>query len=565
MRHRLTLAVVFFVLLFAGLTARLVAIQVAEYPRWTALARSIQEDEVVITPSRGRLLDRNGLVLALDQPAQSIAIDNYHMSQPEVLVEILKRRLNLPQAELEAKVYKEGYFTWIARQVSLATAQAVAAEAREVGALGLLFVDEPKRAYPQGALASNVIGFTGLDHRGLEGAERAFDDLLRGEETVLHIQRTGTGIELVRAPKAQGGPGADVTLTLDARIQHAAERALDAGLQTFAAKDGFALVLDPHTGEILAMAQAKRFDLNRYRQSSAEARLNQAVARAYEPGSLFKVLTGLATLEAGAVRLDERFDGDNKVKIAGHAFGNAEAKNRFGMVTLKDIIENSINIGMIRVALRLGEGPLHRYLQRAGIGQPTGIELPGELPGSLIPLEHWSPLEIGAVAIGQAVTVTGIQLASRLAAIGNEGRTMQPFLMLRAQDGDGRTLARTLPHSTGQLASPLNALLMRGMMEAVVESGTGKDAQLEDFSVAAKSGTAQKVVPGEAGYAKNKFISSFGGFFPSDNARYFVLVVLDEVSDWKGRAGPWGGFTAGSVFRQIAQSIVNLEQMVPDP
>lgn len=563
MKRRLLLFALLFGLLFGGVTARLVALQVVESARWSDLAKRIQEEELIEISARGRIFDRNGVLLAQDLPAVSIALDNYHMSQPEVLIEILQRRLGLSDAVLAEKVYKEGYFTWIQRQVDLDVARAIEAEARQRGALGLIFIDEPKRVYPQRTLASNVIGFTGVDHRGLEGAELAFERWLSGADAVVHVQRTGTGIELQRVLKSDGGPGADVTLTLDARFQHLAEQKLDEGVRTFSAKDGFAIVLDPHTGGVLAMAQAKRFDLNHYEKSPANARLNQAVARAYEPGSLFKVFTGLAALETQAVGLGDRFDGDRKVRIAGHAFGNAEAGHKFGMVTLKDIIQNSINIGMIQVAQRVGQQNLYRYLKHIGIGQPTGVELPGELPGSLIPVERWSPLEIGAVAIGQAVTVTGLQLASRLAALANEGRIMQPHLMLAARDAKGNLLERAHPRSSGRVASLLNTQLMRQMMEAVVEAGTGIDARLDGFSAAAKSGTAQKVVPGEAGYSSSKYISSFGGFFPADDPQYFILVVLDEVADWKGRTGPWGGFTAGSVFKQIAEGLIKLEKMYP--
>ena len=564
MKRRLGLIALLFVLLFAGIAARLVALQVIDSARWSDLAKRIQEEERIETASRGRLFDRNGVLLAQDLPAVSIALDNYHMSQPEVLIDILKRHLSLPEDTLTKKVYQEGYFTWIQRQVELGAARAIEAEARNLGALGLIFIDEPKRVYPQQALASNVIGFTGVDHHGLEGAELAFEEWLAGADTVVHVQRTGTGIELLRTTQSVGGPGADVTLTLDARLQQLAEQKLDEGVRDFSAKDGFAIVLDPRTGEVLAMAQAKRFDLNHYAQSPASARLNQAVARAYEPGSLFKVFTGLAALETQAVGLNERFDGDRKVRIGGHAFGNAEAGHKFGRVTLKEIIQNSINIGMIQVAQRVGQQALYRYLQRIGIGRPTGLGLPGELPGSLIPVERWSPLEIGAVAIGQAVTVTGLQLASRMAALANEGRIMQPILMLAARDVDGNVLARTRPHSTGRVASLLNTQLMIDMMKAVVEAGTGMDARLNGFSAAAKSGTAQKVVPGEAGYSNNKYISSFAGFFPADRPQYFILVVLDEVGDWKGRAGPWGGFTAGSIFKHIAEGLINLEKLYPN-
>ncbi len=558
MKRRLLLMAVLFGLLFLGLTARLVAIQVVDQPQWAEYAKRIQEDEFVEPGVRGRIYDRNGVLLAQDLPAVSIALDNYHMSQPEVLIALLQEHLGLARAELEPRVYKEGYFTWIARQVDLGAAERLKAAAREAGVDGLLFTHEPRRTYPEGKLASNVVGFTGLDHHGLEGVELAYDGLLGGKDTRVHVRRTAHGTELEREVTEDGGPGLDLTLTLDARVQRIAEQKLDWGLREFRAKDGFVVVLDPRTGELLAMAQAQRYDLNRYGASSAGQRLNQAVARAYEPGSLFKVFTALAALEAGAVGLSERFDGDTPVRIAGHSFGNAESHIKFGSVTLKGIIQNSINLGMIRVAQRLGERGLHGYLTKLDFAEKTGLGLPGELPGSLIPLERWSTLEIGAVSIGQAVSVTGIQLASRMAAIANGGRLMQPYVLKETRRPDGALVRQYHPRLDKTIASPLNAERLTRMMEAVVEAGTGTQAQLEGFSVAAKSGTAQKAVPGR-GYLEDKFISSFAGFFPADDPEFMILVVLDEV----GTTPVWGGRTAGSVFQRIAERLIDLSNLHP--
>lgn len=558
MRRRLIVIAALFLLAFLGIGARLVGIQWVEHERWSQYAQRIQEEAFAETGPRGRILDRNGLLFAQDLPATSIALDNYHMSQPEVLIELLQRHLGISRQALADKVYQEGYFTWIARQVDLSVADALQAEVQAAGADGLIFVPDAKRVYPQQSLASNVIGFTGLDHQGLEGVELSYDALLSGGKTQVRVLRTGTGIELVRSTEEQTRPGSDVVLTLDGRIQRIAEEELDAGLKRFKAKDGFIVILDPQSGELLAMAQAKRYNLNDYRQSSAAQRFNEAVARAYEPGSLFKVFAGLAALETGAVSLGEAFDGDTKIKIAGHAFGNAEANVKFGRVNLKGIIQNSVNIGMIQVARRVGERAFYDYLLALDFGRPTGVGLPGEIGGSLIPVEKWSPLEIASISIGQAVSVTGLQLASRLAAIGNDGVLMQPYVLLETRSLDGSAVQRAAPRAVERVASSANARLMVDMMIAVVEKGTGTAAQLDGFSVAAKSGTAQKALPGQ-GYSPDKFISSFGGFFPAHDPRFLVLVVLDEVQDQP----VWGGRTAASVFKEIAKRLIALEKLHP--
>jgi cell division protein FtsI/penicillin-binding protein 2 len=563
MKRRLAVVTVLFVLAFFGITARLVAIQGFESGYWMERAKRIQEAEFTLVGSRGSIYDRNGVLLAQDIPALSIALDNYHMSQPEVIISLFQKHLGLSETELSEKIYKEGYFTWIARQIELSISQPLRQEAAELGVRGLIFFDEPKRIYPQNSLGSNVIGFVGLDQKGLEGVELSLDGWLHGQETTVRVVQTLSGIELVRETDAPENGGADVVLTLDSRMQRVAEEKLDEGVRRFAAKDGFAIVLNPRTGEILAMAQYKRYDLNHYGSAPTENRLNQAVAGAYEPGSLFKVFTGLAALETGAVTQNQLFDGDRKVTVAGHAFGNAEDNVKFGMVNLHGIIQNSVNIGMVHVAHHIGDVALYRYLQQIGMGRKTMVDLPGELPGTLIPIDNWSPLELGAVSIGQAVTVTGLQLASRLAAIANGGRVMKPYIMQKAQNLDGATLHQNHPKSVEQIASYNHANLMREMMESVVEAGTGMDAQLDNFSVAAKSGTAQKVVAGERGYSATKFISSFGGFFPSSNPEFFILVVLDEVKNYAPLTGPWGGGTAGTILKAIAERLVDLKQLHP--
>ncbi len=559
MKRRLIIMSLLFGLMFLGIAARLVAIQVVENNRWSTYAKQIQEDEFIEVSPRGRIFDRNGVLLAQDLPAMSIALDNYHMSQPEVLLDLLQRHLNLDRQTLSEKIYKVGYFTWIARQVDLDVVQALRAEARELGVVGLIFINEPQRVYPQQTLASNVIGFTNVDHHGLEGIEKSYDDWLSGEETTIKVVRTASGIELVRQTQQAGQPGADLILTLDARIQKIAEEKLDAGLRQFKAKTGFVVILNPKTGEVLAMAQDGRYDLNNYRNSTPASRLNQAVARAYEPGSLFKVFSGLAALQNGVVGINETFDGDTKVRVGSHAFGNAEDNVKFGQVNLKGIIQNSVNIGIIQIAQRIGDRPFYQYLTNVGFGRPTQVGLPGELPGTVIPVEDWSPLEIASVSIGQAVTVTGIQLSSRLAAMGNEGRIMQPYVVGEVRDPEGNSLLTHYPKSVGRIASLLNTQLMREMMEAVVEAGSGMVAQLDGFSVAAKSGTAQKVISGVPGYSPNKFISSFGGFFPSNDPQFFILVVLDEVGIWP----VWGGQTAASIFKEISERLIVLNKMYP--
>jgi cell division protein FtsI/penicillin-binding protein 2 len=314
--------------------------------------------------------------------------------------------------------------------------------------------------------------------------------------------------------------------------------------------------MDPNTGELLALAQAKRYDPNNFERSTSEERLNYAISWPFEPGSVLKIFVALAALEAGVVSLEERINGNEPAVVGGHRFHNAQ-NHSYGWVTLKDIIRYSINTGMIRVALRLGEERLYNFLRKMGFGEETGLGLPGEVPGTLRPVAEWSKLAIGAISIGQSISVTGLQLVRAGAAIANGGKLLQPRIIKEVKRSDG-TSEVLKPRVIRRVASSRNIELLKEMMEEVVEQGTGRAAKIKGFSIAAKSGTAQKAEPG-LGYVEGRYVSSFMGFFPSDSPRFIILVVLDEV----GVEPYWGGRTAGEVFKELAERLIDLENLKP--
>jgi cell division protein FtsI/penicillin-binding protein 2 len=547
--------------LFATVAAKLVEIQVIEHGRWLQAANQIQVRQVIQSHPRGRLYDRNGLLLAFDVRATSIALDNFHMTKPERIEALLQRYLKLSQPKVKELIYRQAYFTWIARKVDPDVAQALRRDAEAQGIQGLIFLPEWKRVYPQGKLASNVIGFAGLDNQGLEGVELSFDEILRGRGEKHEMVLGARGIILSNRIVESGLPGVDLYLTLDARIQQLAEEAIEEGVQRYRAKGGFAIVLEPQTGEILAMAQDKTYDLNDFEHSSALERKNTAVSQLFEPGSSFKVFPMLAALETRAIRLTERFDGNEPVVIAGHAFHNSENRN-YGPITAPEIMKDSVNTAMIRVAQRLGEEPLYDFLKRMGFGEKTGVRLPGEEAGTLPLLKDWSALEIGSIAIGQRISVTGVQLASRYAALANGGWLRSPQIVQRiVPPVSGRVLPTTQkgPLLQGdRIASPDNLRALIDMMKLVVREGTGILAQIDGFEIAAKSGTGQKAVPGQ-GYVPGKYTSLFAGFFPASEPQYVILVVLDEV----GTKLYYGGQTAAPIFKEIAEGIIGMKHVEP--
>jgi cell division protein FtsI/penicillin-binding protein 2 len=546
MTRRLTIAFVCLIGFFLILAGRLAQLQLVEADQWRALATRFQEGTVTIPSPRGRIYDRNGVLLAEDVRAISIAVDNYHVTRPELLEQLLTSHLQIPREVVREKLYRPSYFTWIARAIPPDKAESLEQAARSAGARGLILIEDRKRQYPHGDLASNVLGFAGIDGKGLEGIELLFDEELQGRDSVWSFVRMANGTQIERRQIQAGQPGRDLTLTIDSRIQHIAEQAITKGVQRYKAKAGLALVLDPWTGEVLAMAQDKRYDLNDFQRSRPEQRQNLSVIWAFEPGSSFKIFTMLAALEHNVIALDERISGSATYRIASHTFRNADGKG-YGLVTPKDVIKNSINTAMIRIAQRLGEERLYQALKRYGFGQKTGIELPGEVSGYLPPVQSWSALEIGAIAIGQSVSVTAIQLASRVAAIATGGRLIPPTIV------KGRT-----PRQETKIASETSCRSLTEMMIETVRSGTGVLAQIDGYTIAAKTGTAQKAVPGQ-GYVKGKYVASFEGFFPAEAPRYVILIVLDEP----GGREYYGSETAAPIFKEIAQQLIALDRIPP--
>jgi len=531
----------------AVLVGRLFQLQIVEHASWVAAAAAIQERTIEMPPRRGSILDRDGELLAFDVKAMAIAVDGIQATQQDGLARILSEELGLSLSEARDLVYRKRYFTWIDRRVDIETAQRIERRADEAGAYGLVFIDTWKRCYPQGALASNVLGFVGTDGEGLEGIELAFDGHLRGEPRVLRVLEGADGrayeVEVIES----GRPGNDLKLTLDAELQFVCEEEIRAGVSKFRAEAGMVVLLEPETGNVVAMAQDKTYDLNRFWTSTADARKNLAVTELFEPGSSFKVFSGLAALEAGVVSVGDTFNGNDGIQVAGHVMHNADYIS-YGTVTFAQIIEDSINTGMIRVAQRLGEEPMHRMLSALGFGRPTGIELPGEVGGILRDVEDWSGLALASTAIGQSVAVTGIQLARAMAAVADDGILRTPHVVAGAEADSMETV----------VAPASVCATMRELMVRVVESGTGILAAVDGFSIAGKTGTAQKAIPGR-GYVDGKYTSLFAGLLTAGNPEYVLLVVLDEAkTTYVG-----GGSTAAPIFRQAAERLIHLERLAP--
>lgn len=551
-RHRARSLRTFLAVAAAVLFVRMVQVQVIEHGSWTRAAAAVQERELEMSPRRGAIYDRDGTLLAFDVKATAIAIDSYNMTRPVELTRILTEELKMSSAAVTKLIYRSSYFTWIERQAGLETAKRIEERAKEAGAYGLIFLDAWKRHYPQGRLASNVIGFVGADGEGLEGLELQYDEVLRGIPTIVHVVQGADGRTYQSRVVDDGEPGQDLRLTLDADLQLLCEEEIAKCAVEHNALGGIVIVLDPNTGEVLAMAQDKTYDLNAFGNSTLAQRRNLAVTLMFEPGSIFKTVAGLSALEAGVVTPNDTFNGTDAVNVAGHMMHNA-GNVPYGTVTFSKVIEQSINTGMIAVALKLRKEPLHRTLTALGFGTLTGIELPGEAKGILRPVEQWTEIDLASASIGQSVAVTGIQLIRGLSVIANGGFLVSPHLVQPTDTKAARRETVAFPRVVDASACDT----MRSMMAGVISTkGTGFNAIIPGLTLAGKTGTAQKAVAGQ-GYVEGKFTSLFACFVPGDKPEMVFLVVLDEAMPYGG------GATAAPVFHDVMLRWKNTGHFVP--
>jgi len=526
---------------------RLGQIQLANHEEYVARAVRQQERTLSLTPVRGSIYDTKGRILAESVTAESIYADPQAVTDPAAAARLLAgiTGLEVSESELRKKFSGKSEFAWIARQVEAPVARAV----RKLSIPGIYTLEEHRRAYPRGTLAANVLGYVGLDGEGLAGIEHSFDRFVRGKPgkvTLLRDARRSmyvVGAEGVNAPV----DGLSVYLTIDEVIQFIAERALAGAVEQYRATAGSVLVMDPRTGDILAMASAPRFDPNRYRDSPASSWRNRPVQDLYEPGSTFKIITAAAGLEEGLVTPSQILDcGMGRISI-----GNVHIKehdgHQYGYMSFEDVMSHSSNVGTIRVGLSLGQSRFYRYIRAFGFGERSGVELPGEGSGILRRPEQWSALSNAILSIGQELAVTPLQIAAATAAIANGGLLVTPRIVSRVVDGDGKEVRRPARPEPRRVVSERTAAVLNEILKTVVSRGTGVNASLPEFVVAGKTGTAQKASRG--GYSADRFVASFVGYVPADRPRLVILVVIDEP-----RGAHYGGTVAAPLFREIART-----------
>jgi cell division protein FtsI (penicillin-binding protein 3) len=525
---------------------RLSYLQLFRHGEYLARAQRQQQRTIEITPKRGTIFDRNRKPLAM-----SIPVDSAFGVPSEIVDEHLAARLlsgvvGKPQEELEARFESSRSFVWIARKLPPEKAEAITA----LNLKGIYLQKENQRFYPKRDLAAHVLGFVDLDEKGLGGIEYELDNEIRGESGKIVVMEDARK-RWFDGSQAKLEAGADVLLTLDEKIQYLAQRELDQAIAHTHAVAGTAVVMNPNTGEILALANWPTFNPNRASDAKAEARVDRAVSALYEPGSTFKLITLAAAFNEGITRPSEVFDCENgSVLVAGHRIHDHK---RFGLLDVSQILAQSSDVGAIKIALRLQAPRFYDYIRAFGFGTPTGVDLPGESKGLLRPLENWGSFSIGSISMGQEIGVTPIQLIAAVSAIANGGLLYKPHVVAQLQRaGHALQIDEVLePMEPKRVIRPETAATLRRLMEGVVLEGTGTKAHLDGWTSAGKTGSAQKIDPSTGRYSRTQFIASFTGFAPINNPAAAILVSLDSPIGQHE-----GGEVAAPVFKRIAEEVL---------
>lgn len=558
-RRRVTLLTLAVALFCLAIVARLVELQIFRSAELRSLARRQHEQTVEIGGDRGSITDAFGRELAVSVATQSLFAHPGRVPDPARAARLLAPVLGLDEAKLRERLRSSAPFVWLKRRLDPDTVSRVRASGLPLGnSEPFGFKTEGKRLYPQASLAAHVVGYANIDQKGVEGIEQAFDrDLQGGFERYLALRDGRGGMVLHLVQPASKTP-ADVVLSLDLAVQQIAERELERAWLESNAEAASIVLLEPATGRIVALANRPTSDLNRYGAADPEARRDRAVTSVYEPGSTFKVVTASAALDAGTVTTNRPFDCQGGAIVV-HGI-RIRDHHPYGALTVREIVEKSSNVGIIKVGLTLPARTFHESIERFGFGSATGIELPGERSGMLSPVDRWSAVSQASISMGHEVAVTALQVAAAMAAIANDGVLVPPRIVLGTRDAAGRFSAREAPPAR-RVVSSETAAAVRSILEGVVLRGTAKEIldEARGYRIAGKTGTAQKVLPG-VGYSHDRFVASFAGFGPASSPRLAGVLVIDGPRG----ARYYGGQVAAPAFGRILAAALAHLRVPPD-
>ena len=549
-RNRVKVRLIFvssLLLLFAvSLIARLANLQITQHK--TLLAKSEKQPHhgnLKTYFGRGTIFDRNGNELATNLVVESVFVVPQEVRDRKYTSKVLASALGQNYDRVYKEVSSNKQFAWIKRKAS--TDEII--HLKKAALSGVRFRSEQKRFYPKRELAANVIGFVGTDDYGLAGIEQTYQGKLKGMVYSQPIKQDGRGrnIQNLGSLSRSNLGNYDLMLTLDEVIQFTAEYHLTKQVERYKADSGMAVVMNPNSGEIYAMANVPQFNPNNYNKFTPETRKNNTVVSSYEPGSIFKPIVAAAALDNGIAQPHDKFFCENgSFKIGGRNIGEA-ANHEYGSLSMQQIIAKSSNIGAIKIAQKLGKDSFYEYIRKFGFGEKTSIRLPGVSSGLLRKRKNWSERSLASISFGQEIAVTPLQMVVALSAIANGGTLMEPHIA-KALMRDGKIIKEIKPKKIRRVISEKTSRQMMEILKFVVENGTGKKAAIDGFEVAGKTGTAQKYIAETQSYSKTEFISSFIGYAPADNPRLAILVMIDSP-----KGGHWGGVVAAPVFVKIAE------------
>ncbi len=541
---RLALFMGFAVIFLMALFARTFYVQVIAAPDLRQKAEGQHARTVELDAARGVIYDRDGSRLAVSQTMASIYANPQQVTDPVAVAAQLAPILDLPEDEVRAKLCQDCGFVYLARKIDEAKGEKIKA----LDLPGVAVSAEEKRVYPAGAIAPQVLGYVGVDNEGLAGLEVEYDRLLAGEPGELQIVSDPDGNRLSTTYLKEAVPGTSITLTIDKDIQFEVERVLTGVVETFQAKKAFAVVIEPHSGEILAMANTPVFDTNDYPSIEEGDRRNSVVTDQYEPGSTFKMVVAAAALQEGLVSPSTTFSLGQTIAVYDRVVHEShENIPEVRELSVTEILAQSSNVGAVTLGLQLGKDRLVDMIEKFGFTRKLGIDYPGEAAGQMPAPEDWSGTTIANVPIGQGISASPLQLAASYAAIANDGILIQPHLVRDV----------SAPWSR-RVVSERVASQLRDMLTVTVEDGTGTNAQVAGYGVAGKTGTAQKVDEENGGYADDRFIASFVGMVPADEPRLVILVMVDEPT-----TEHLGARVAAPAFAEIAASSLRIMGIPP--
>ncbi|RJP76777.1 MAG: penicillin-binding protein 2 [Desulfobacteraceae bacterium] len=550
---RIIIIGIFFGLLHSVIIARAVQLHVFKGSWLSEKAENQYKRSFTATGKRGTIFDAKHREMAVSIDVMSIAGFPESIRDPDKTAKTLGSILGIKHRDLKRKLASKRSFVWVKRYATPREVELIKTANLE----GISFLPEHSRVYPNRSLGSQILGFSGIDGQGLEGLEFYYNQYLKGATAIQTVIQDALGRRFLEEKKVFAEyNGNNLILTIDKAIQYITESSLDEAVQKFSGKSGIAVVMEPATGAILALAHYPRFNPNTYQDFNRSRWRNRAITDPFEPGSTMKIFLATAALESGFCTPSSIFYcEDGRYRVGRNYIHDT---HRYGWLSLQQIVKVSSNIGTVKIAERIGKEHLYNTLKNFGFGERTGIDCPGETTGTLTPQSRWSKIDFGAISFGQGISVSAIQLITAVSAIANDGILMKPYIVQAITDGNGRLVENFRPQKVRSVISHETAGTMKKIMQTVTtEGGTGVAAALDGYTVCGKTGTAQKVHK-NGGYAEHNYVASFIGFAPAEDPRVAVLVVIDEPQEEH-----YGGIVAAPPFKRITYETLSYLNVPP--